>query len=270
MTAALHPIYYQRQMVTLEEMQRRHNPDMHPTFELQLFRYFRWKAETKGVYMGIGGGKRSYNNPVSTASLNNMSFHQLQLFSSLIKAWSAADIVVAVLDAYGRPTSVHRSPTWGEVEDAYLFDLHAFIKGEAWHLQNTRIRGFRSWVNAGRPDPVVNTSRWPAILGSVTPRPPVPTQPPVPENNNTGKKIEVIVTMKELREGMSGRAVLTLQKAINAAFYDNSDVVPLKEDGQLGDETATVIGNMQVFFGLKRDEICGPKTWTLVLELSQA
>ena len=138
----MHPDGYGTAMISLEQMKAKHGPKMHPEFRRRFFAYM---AHTG---FGVGGGWRAISD-VSAASAAGKSFHQDQTFASGIVAYCAVDLVVAV------PGQKHRSPTWAECEDAPEYGLHTFIKvpNEPWHIQCIEMRGWQTWVNAGRPDP---------------------------------------------------------------------------------------------------------------------
>lgn len=137
----LYPDGYGTAQVTLEQMVAKHGGRMHPEFARRFFAYM----EHKGF--GVGGGWRAVQPVKPGFAPPGKSFHESQTFASGISAYCAVDLVVAV------PGAVHRSPTWAECADAPQWGLHTFVTGEPWHIQPAEIRGFDSWVNAGRPDP---------------------------------------------------------------------------------------------------------------------
>ena len=137
----MYPEGYDTEMVTLEQMRAKHGPKMHAEFSRRFFAYM----EHKGF--GVGGGWRKVQPVKPGFAPPGQSFHESQTFASGIVAYCAIDLVVAV--AGGK----HRSPTWDECADAPEYGLHTFIKGEPWHIQCQEMRGFQTWVNAGRPDP---------------------------------------------------------------------------------------------------------------------
>lgn len=139
----MYPDGYGTRMVTLTEMFERHGTRMHPEFARRFFAYI----EHKAGLLGVGGGWRSTQPDKPGFAPDGKSFHQTQWFASGVGAYAAVDLVV--------PTSsgVHRSPTWAECADAPAWGLHTFISGEPWHIQCIEMRGWQTWVNAGRPDP---------------------------------------------------------------------------------------------------------------------
>jgi len=137
----MHPNGYNTTMITLSRMRDLHEPKMHPEFSRRFFAYM----EHKGF--GVGGGFRT-TQPVKPGFAEpGKSFHEAQTFASGLSAYCAVDLVVAV------PGGKHRAPTWAECADAPDFGLHTFVKNEPWHIQPFEIRGWQTWVNAGRPDP---------------------------------------------------------------------------------------------------------------------
>lgn len=153
-----YPVGYGDEMVSLDELVRRHGPSMHPAYARRLWLWI----EATGI--GIGGGWRPTPSNTSAASQAGKSFHQSQRFASGYIGFCAVDLVVAV------PGAIHRAPTWDEVPAqggswAAECGLHANVSGEPWHLQPVEIDGYDSWTRAGRPDPDSNY-------------PPNPTPPP--------------------------------------------------------------------------------------------
>jgi hypothetical protein len=139
----LYPDGYGSALITLDQMKVRHGPKMHPEFARRLFAWI----ESKEGFVGIGGGWRSVQPSKPGFAPPGQSFHQSQTFASGRIAYAAVDLVVR------QPGAVHRAPTWAETDDARPFGLHTFISGEPWHMQCVEMRGYQTWVNAGRPDP---------------------------------------------------------------------------------------------------------------------
>jgi hypothetical protein len=175
----LYPNGYGTSRITLEQMIAQHGAKMHPEFSRRFFAYMAYK---KGL-LGVGGGWRSTQPTLPGFAPDGKSFHQDQQFASGRIAYAAVDLVVPVVGG------AHRSPTWAECADAPLFGLHTFITGEPWHIQCIEMRGWQTWVNAGRPDPKY------FVLPGEQPLPP----PPIPQpeeiemalivvHNNVGPK----------------------------------------------------------------------------------
>ena len=156
-------------------MRVRHATKMHPEFERRLFPWI----ESEQGRIGIGSGWRSSQPTDSDGGRfapPGMSFHESQQFASGFVGYAAVDLV------HINPGRVHRAPTWAEVESAKAYGLHAFIrrpKEEPWHVQCVEMRGFGTWVNAGRPDPrpIPLPSDPPIIVD------PTPDLPPTPDPN---------------------------------------------------------------------------------------
>ena len=140
----LYPNGYGTQMISLSRMRDLHEPLAHPEFARRFFAYM----EHKGF--GVGGGFRATQPVKPGFAPPGQSFHEAQTFASGLSAYCAVDLVVAV------PGGKHRAPTWDECADAPDWGLHTFIrtpKPEPWHIQSIEMRGWQTWVNAGRPDP---------------------------------------------------------------------------------------------------------------------
>lgn len=144
----LYPDGYGTAMVTLEQMKAKHGPKMHPEFARRFFAYMEYKGGT----LGVGGGWRAISS-VSAASAAGKSFHQDQAFASGLVRYAAVDLVTTDgPDADNLQDGV----TWDMTADAPLYGLHTFIKvpNEPWHIQCHEMRGWQTWVDAGRPDPL--------------------------------------------------------------------------------------------------------------------
>lgn len=146
MSPVRYPNGYGTEMISLAEMRRRHEVKMHPEFARRFFAYM----EHKQGQLGVGGGWRRTQPDRPGFAPDGKSFHQTQVFASGTRGYAAVDLVVPV------PGRVHRAPYWNETADAPEWGLHTFIRNpsEPWHIQCIEMRGWQSWVNAGRPDPV--------------------------------------------------------------------------------------------------------------------
>ena len=140
----LYPNGYGTSLITLDEMARLHGGKMHPEFHRRFFDY----VESKNGLLGVGGGWREVQPVRPGFAPPGKSFHETQRFGSGFSGYAAVDLVVP--RGHGL---VHRAPSWGETGDAPGFGLHTFINNEPWHIQCLEMRGFDSWVAAGRPDP---------------------------------------------------------------------------------------------------------------------
>jgi len=142
----LYPNGYGTRLVTLEQMVATHGAKMHPEFAR---RFFAWIV-TQGGKVGVGGGWRSVQPVGPTFAPAGQTFHIDQRFASGFVGYAAVDLV------HVQPGQVHRAPTWAESASAPEFGLHTFIKApkpEPWHMQCIEMRGWQTWVTAGRPDP---------------------------------------------------------------------------------------------------------------------
>jgi hypothetical protein len=139
----LYPDGYGTAEVTLEQLKAKHGPKMHPEFARRLFAWI----EVRGGFVGIGGGWRAVQPVKPGFAPPGKSFHESQTFASGLVVYAAVDLVVR------QPGQKHRAPTWAETDDARPFGLHTFVTGEPWHMQCVEMRGYQTWVNAGRPDP---------------------------------------------------------------------------------------------------------------------
>jgi hypothetical protein len=157
----LYPDGYGTAELSYEQMVAKHGGKMHPEYRRRLFAYL----ESQGGRMGIGGGWRSTQPTKPGFAPDGRSFHQDQRFASGFVGYAAVDLVMR------QPGQKHRAPTWAECADAPDWGLHTFIKSppEPWHMQCIEMRGWQSWVNAGRPDPL------PFVLPGTPPTQPPPT-----------------------------------------------------------------------------------------------
>jgi len=173
MTASptLYPVGYGSTLVTMRRLRELHEPRMHPAFAQPLFAWI----ESMGGTVGIGGGWRAGGTQPSgpTFAPEGKSFHQDQTFASTLVAYSAVDLVRKNPTAGG----AHLTMRWSDSDTAPLYGLHTFIKSpvpEPWHMQAANIRGWQTWYNAGRPDPIMI-----AYPGAVPPAPPPETGAPI-------------------------------------------------------------------------------------------
>lgn len=141
----LYPRGYATQLVPLDELIRIYHPKMHPEFSRRLFAWL----ESMGGQIGIGSGWRAIQPDKPGVAPEGKSFHQDQTFASGFVGYAAVDLVAR------NPGGIHRAPTWPESSTGPLFGVHTFIKNppEPWHMQPIEMRGWQTWVNAGRLDP---------------------------------------------------------------------------------------------------------------------
>jgi hypothetical protein len=158
----LYPLGYGSTMVTMRRLRELHEPGMHPNFAAPLFAWI----ESMGGEIGIGGGWRATQPTLPGFAPDGRSFHQWQTFRSGLRAYAAVDLV-----RRNPAGGQHVTLRWSDSDTAPRFGLHTFITKppEPWHMQNSNIRGWQTWMDQGRPDPVLP----PAI------KPPPP--PPLPQ-----------------------------------------------------------------------------------------
>ena len=213
---------------------------MHPGFAEGLF----LAIEASDGKLGIGGGYR-YTQPVKPGfAPPGKSFHERQNFASGFSGYAAVDSVWTT-------NGVHRSPTWDEIDFVKQFGIHAFISGEPWHLQHQSMRGYGSWLTAGRPDPG-------GIVAPPPPPPDLPTLPyappvewgwfPIDQNKPS-------IQIGSLDAVWPGH-VRYLQDVIYHYAGGN-----ISQDGAFGGETQGRVMDVQRVFGLTIDGKVGPQTW---------
>lgn len=245
------PDGYGTSRITREQSEVRHGSRMIEPFRRRLFPWL----ESEGGLIGIGGGWRTNPHPVSPASMRGESFHQTQLFANGTSGYGAVDLVALV------PGRIHRSPTWDEVKSAKAFGLHAFIgestastsDDEAWHLQCVEMRGYKTWVGAGRPMPALDF----ALPGGVNPPPtPTPNYGLYPLNRN---KADLVI-------GVSGDLVQYVQQVM----IDQAGQL-ITADGQFGAKTEDAVMRVQAFVALPvtgrvdwRETVNGVSTWEII------
>lgn len=142
---------YGNRLVSLDELQARHAPKMHPEFARRLFACI----EDADGLVGIGNGWRSreqqaenHRRSPRTFAPPGRSFHESHRFASGIEAFAAVDTV-------GRSGRHHEAWDWMR-DNAGRFGLRTFwnVNGEPWHTQcNDLPNGVTAWTAAGCPDP---------------------------------------------------------------------------------------------------------------------
>lgn len=256
MSDTLYPIFYGTRMVDFETLEATFKPKMHPEAWRRAAAFIK---HHNGLF-GIGGGWRPVGGQPDKPGFakEGESFHQSQQFPSG-KYYAAFDMVCV------NPGGTHRAPAWNEVPvqgsvNAVIFGFHMNVdqgaKPESWHGQPIELDGWRSWVNAGRPDIQAD---YPIAIAT-PPLPPVP-QPPVPENPVQTEGVIVQVQSRNLIEGTSGTDVKFFQRILNDVAGQG-----LLLDGGYGPKTTTAVKNWQTVFGLKADGQMGPKTQQSLIE----
>lgn len=144
---------------------------------------------------------------------------------------------------------------------------------DGWKLQSASTSGMGQawalWLHIEfSPEAMSDTRTVEAKLdGGVVVEPPPPpppvTNPPVtPPVLQPGATTVIDVEVTTVRRGSTGPAVKRLQALLAANFGQKVTV-----DGNYGPQTTTAVLNVQRFFGLTADDVVGPKTWEIVLEL---
>lgn len=236
----LYPIFYGTRLVTFDVIEATFKPRMHP----EAWRRASNFMVSKGGKFGPGGGYRADGEQPDLPGFapEGESFHQLQKFPSGIY-YMAWDWVVR------NPGFRHRAPHWDEVPAqgsslaiAYGYHMNVGTPGtkgsEPWHGQGIEIDGWRSWVNAGRPDLQYN---YPILIGT----PPPPVYPPSgPVVQPSSKEIIVQFNSRTLIEGAVGNDVKFYQERLNDIAGQG-----LLLDGKYGPRMTQAVKNFQTFFG---------------------
>lgn len=255
MPEQIYPVFYGTQRMTLVQIRARFQPGCHPEVWRCVEALLVWG---RGRW-GIGGGRRLVQPDKPGFAPAGMSFHEWQEFQSGLVAYSAFDFVMT------NPGGVHRSPTWEEARELPQFGLWAFITGEPWHGQRklvkggVLIRGYRSWVAAGRPDP---------DPFSLPGQPQVPPVPPlgsgIPYTPPSSWWLFPLDPAKpRLEQGMVDADVIGHIRYAQDAIWHGAGG-DIHRDGYFGPEMARRTGDVQRTFGLDEDEVIGPKTWAVI------
>jgi hypothetical protein len=259
MTDVLYPDAYGTGMLTLAQVKAKHGPHLHPEAARRLWALL----EAYPGKFGVGGGYRPPGTQPNASGFAapGRSFHEGQTFRSGITAYSAWDLVVV------NPGGRHRAPTWAEGELLVPFGLHTFIgrkttttyDDESWHAQPIEIRGYTSWVDAGRPDPDPNfVLPAPPAVEPVPPEP-VPSQYPFEDNYYGLYPFNVNKPKVSRPLGSTGEFVRYLQAVLR---FEAGQQITI--DGQFGLATETAVLNLQRFCNLVVDGWVGPKTWEVI------
>ena len=236
----LYPTYYGTDLVTMDGLEVRFKPRMHPEMWRRLSA---WLIAQDGQ-IGIGGGFRLTQPDLPGFAPDGRSFHQAQRFASGFTGYCAVDLV-----ARNTTGQRHRAPTWSEVPiqgsgQAAINGVHANVSTEPWHMQPVEIDGWASWR---RP-------RWLGGLGRTDPVAGYPIPSPPPQKGDV-----VQVTVTTVREGDSGGWVRKLQVLLPTFSQEVGTA-----DGSFGPRTKAGVINVQRFFNLTVDGIVGPRTWDVL------
>lgn len=263
---------------TLEQLIARHSQQQGAPMEPETLRRLIPYLKFKRGFVGIGDSWRAKGSKTSPASLANKSFHQDQVFEDGQTFFCAVDLVV-VGGFTEAGELITRAPREDEVADSVLYGLHDMGTDEAWHRGPIEIRGHGTWLKNGRqypdrfdlpdegwpdpPPPVVEAPPQP----EPTPEPtPDPTPNPTPESTLPEGQHMITVNVTTLKKGLQGERVEKLQAILNANFTEFKKD-HLLVDGEYGSVTEKKVKDVQKFFGMEVDGICGPKTWEVVMTL---
>lgn len=134
--------------------------------------------------------------------------------------------------------------------------------GQTWALW-IHVAIHPDFVFDERPIELVVAPGAPPQIPPVTP--PVITPPVTPPVLIPGQEFKLEVTLSTIRRGSTGSDVKRAQ-AILANLFGQAAVIGTI-DGSFGPRTEDAVKNVQRFFGLADDGICGPKTWKVLIEL---
>lgn len=241
MIDTLYPTGYGTELVTMAELRRRHEPNMHPEDAARLFPFL----ASCGGLVGIGGGYRADGTQPDRPGFakEGQSFHQLQQFTGQPRRWyTAQDLVVRNETAGGR----HRAPRWSEIPapksaTAIAWGLHCNVyPSEPWHLQPIELGGWRTWTLRGRPD-----------LRSGYPIPARPRQM-APRPTQRRRLIGQL--------GNSPAEVAALQNVCNWWGWRDDHGRQLLPDGKFGALTGQAVASMQRTLNVADDQVYGPAT----------
>ena len=216
----LYPVGYGTRMVTLEQLQEHFDVSLgirlHPAFRERIWPFL----ESQEGRLGIGSGARLIQPVKPGFAPPGRSFHEKQIFASGFEGYCAFDLVAT------NPGGVHRAPAWSEVPVqgsawAERVGVHCNIGtpgtpgSESWHMQPVELDGWASWIEAGRPDPV---------LGYLLPGvPPEPVVPPIIEPNPGD------IDMASFAKIDPSDSALLIVDATSARWLQNADEVRAAE-----------------------------------------
>lgn len=209
-------------------------------------------AMAEGYDAGIGGGARTSAEQAAAYARDPGNFTPAGI------SWHEND---AYVDPQGRKWAVAidavpagAARTWMK-RNAHRFGLKAV--DDDWHLQPVELPNSRRNYRPGTV--YLATFALPNTPAPVDPTP-IPPTSPVPNPSPGGSVVNV--TVVEVKRGSSGGWVRKLQSILAGPGW-GQDLGAV--DGQFGPKTEQAVRNVQTFFGLTVDGICGPKTWAVVL-----
>lgn len=222
---------------------------LEPEFRARLRALFD-AAQDAGFDAGIGGGARTraeqeaaYAREPGNFTPAGRSYHENDAYVDRNgNRWAVA------IDAV--PAGAARA--WMKA-NAARFGLQAV--DDDWHLQPVELPRSRRNYRPGSVflDPFVLPNLPPPV--DPTPIPPTPVVP----NPTPGGSV-VNVTVVTVRRGSSGGWVRKCQAILAANMGQDIGSI----DGQFGPRTEQAVRNVQIFFGLTVDGVCGPQTWSVL------
>lgn len=212
-------------------------------------------AQDAGYDAGIGGGARTraeqaaaYNRDPSNFVRPGTSWHENDAYLDRDgNRWAVA------ID--GVPAGAARQ--WMK-DNAARFGLVAV--DDDWHLQPIGLPARRSVYRPGS----VYLETWdlPTVVPPADPTPIPPTLPPLP--NPTPGGSAVLVNVVTVRRGSKGGWVRKCQAILEANMGQDIGAV----DGDYGPRTEQAVRNVQAFFGIHVDGVCGPQTWSILFGIA--
>lgn len=244
MSDRTYPFGYGLTRLTFAEMMTRITvAKLHPEFRRRFFCAMEVAAE-EGVDIGIGTGWRI--QPVGKPGFASPGNSHHEGMPDTYGIAYAIDMVPSTSNAWMR-NNCHR------------FGLRTFhdVNNEPWHDQPFDIPAGRNW----RTEPYY-LAEFQLPTDPVIPTPPVGPTNPEPELRTS------VITFERVTLDWHGRAgdqalrhpdVKCFQRIANKFTRDGTN--QLTEDGIYGLHTISAVMDIQKFFSLEPDGVCGPKTW---------
>jgi len=147
------------------------------------------------------------------------------------------------------------------------------VGGDGWKVQTSQKSGMGQawalWIHLeflpeamSDPRSIEEKIGGGTIITPLPPAAPIIAPPLTTPVLKPGAKTVINVTVTTVRRGSVGSPVKRLQALLAANFGQTVTV-----DGNYGPQTSAAVLNVQRFFGLVADDICGPKTWEIILSL---
>lgn len=226
---------------------------LEPEFRRRLRALFE-AAQDAGFDAGIGGGARTRAEQEAAYARDPSNFVRAGT------SWHEND---AYLDRNGNRWAVAvdavpagAARTWMKA-NAPRFGLQAV--DDDWHLQPIGLPKSRSQYRPGSIflDPF-------DLPNQLPPPDPTPIPPTSPVPNPTPGGSIVNVTVVTVRRGSTGGWVRKCQAILAANMGQDIGAI----DGNFGARTELGVRNVQTFFGLTVDGVCGPQTWAVLFGIA--